>query len=121
MDAELAARWARILEVRERVLAALEEARQGGKIGKPLESKVTLAVPDELYDLLAPYGGVLPAVMIVSQLALERSGSGEVSVSVEPPLGEKCARCWLVLQSVGSNADQPQLCERCVAAIGEQT
>ena len=102
------------------MLAALEEARQSGKIGKPLESKVTLAVPDDLYRLLEPYADVLPAVLIVSQVVLERSTSGEVAVSVEPPAGEKCARCWLVLQSVGSHVDHPQLCDRCAAAIGEQ-
>ena len=121
MDAGLAQRWARILEVRDRVLAALEEARQSGKIGKPLESKVTIAAPDELYALLEPYAGTLPAVMIVSQVALERSQSGDIEVRVDAPEGEKCARCWLVLQSVGSNADHPQLCNRCAAAIGDQT
>ena len=121
MDAKLAERWSRILEVRDRVLSALEEARQTGKIGKPLESKVTLAVPDDFYELLIPYADVLPAVMIVSQVVLEKSTSGEVAVSVEPPAGEKCARCWLVLQSVGSHVDHPQLCDRCAAAIGEQT
>ena len=41
LDEELAARWARILEVRDKVLLALEEARQSGKIGKPLESRVS--------------------------------------------------------------------------------
>lgn len=121
LDADLAQRWARILEVRDRVLAALEEARQSGRIGKPLESKVTIAAPDELYTLLEPYASTLPAVMIVSQVALERSASNEIEVRVDPPEGEKCARCWLVLQSVGRNSDHPQLCERCVTAIGEQT
>lgn len=121
LDAALAERWDRILEVRDRVLAALEEARQSGKIGKPLESKVTIAAPDELYTLLEPYAKTLPAVMIVSQVALEKSQSHEIDVRVDVPEGEKCARCWLVLQSVGSNADHPQLCDRCAAAIGEQT
>ena len=38
-DNELAGRWSRIFEVRDKVLMALEEARQAGRIGKPLESQ----------------------------------------------------------------------------------
>ena len=116
-DAELAARWARILEVRDRVLAALEEARQIGKIGKPLESRVTLSAPTELYAFLKPYQAALPAVFIVSQVELKDTGGDALTVDVQPPLGEKCARCWLVLESVGSHADQPELCDRCCEAI----
>jgi len=115
-DSELAARWGRILEVRDKVLLALEEARQAGRIGKPLESRVKLTVPAELYEFLRPYASQLPAVFIVSQVRLE-SGGDEVSVDVGPPLGEKCERCWLVLESVGSHADHPTLCDRCNEAI----
>ena len=111
-DAELAARWARILEVRDRVLAALEEARQSGKIGKPLESRVTLSAPAELHAFLKPYEAVLPSVFIVSQVVLAEAG-GELAVTVDPPTGEKCARCWLVLESVGKDSEQPELCDRC--------
>jgi len=121
LDSELAERWARILEVRDKVLAALEEARQSGRIGKPLESKVTIAVPESLYILLTPYADVLPAVMIVSQLTLEKSGNDEVKVTVDSPEGEKCARCWLVLKSVGTVTEHPGLCDRCAAAIADLT
>ena len=117
LDTELAARWSRINEVRDAVLAALEEARQSGKIGKPLESKVTIWAPGELHAFLKPYEALLPAVMIVSQLELKESGGAELTVEVQPPVGEKCSRCWLVLESVGSHADQPELCDRCHEAV----
>jgi len=32
--------------------------------------------------------------------------------------GRKCARCWMVLPEVGSNADHPDLCKRCSDAVG---
>lgn len=118
VDADLAARWARVLEVRDRVLGALEEARQAGKIGKPLESRVTLSAPGELYAFLEPMAGMLPSVFIVSQVELTNADGDELTVQVDPPAGEKCARCWLVLESVGSHADQPELCDRCREAIG---
>ncbi len=117
MDAGLAARWARINEVRDKVLAALEEARQSGKIGKPLESRVTISAPAELYAFLKPYEAVLPSVMIVSQLELKESDGPELTVDVQPPLGENCARCWLVLESVGGHSDAPELCTRCHEAL----
>lgn len=116
LDADLAARWARIVEVRDKVLAALEEARQSGKIGKPLESRVTLSAPSEIYAFLKTYEAILPSVMIVSQLELKESGK-ELTVEVQSPIGEKCSRCWLVLESVGTHADQPELCDRCLQAI----
>jgi isoleucyl-tRNA synthetase len=116
-DAELAARWARILEVRDRVLSALEEARQAGRIGKPLASRVTLSAPGELLSFLKPYEAALPAVFIVSQVELKDADGTELTVDVQPPAGEKCARCWLLLESVGSHADHPELCDRCRDAI----
>lgn len=117
VDEELAERWARILEVRDRVLAALEEARQGGKIGKPMESKVTLSAPSELYAFLKQYEALLPSVFIVSQVELKEAGE-ELSVEIGQPAGQKCARCWLVLESVGKHEDHPDLCDRCREAVG---
>lgn len=114
-DEELARRWSRILEVRDRVLAALEEARQSGVIGKPLESRVVLSAPEGLYEFLKSYEESLPTVFIVSQVEL-LSGD-KLAVEVQPPIGKKCARCWLVLESVGSHEDHPELCDRCISAL----
>jgi isoleucyl-tRNA synthetase len=80
---------------------------------------VTLSAPTELYAFLKPYQAALPAVFIVSQVELKDTDSKELTVDVQPPLGEKCARCWLVLESVGTNDEHPQLCDRCAAAIAE--
>ena len=41
-------RFATLMLVRDDVLKALEEARNGKVIGKSLEAKVTVAVPEEL-------------------------------------------------------------------------
>ena len=118
MDQVLADRWARILEVRDKVLMAIEEARQNGKIGKPLESRVKLTAPAELYEFLKSYGDILPSVLIVSQVELMKNGADELSIEVGQPLGGKCERCWLILESVGSCDEHPTLCDRCCGAIG---
>ncbi len=118
VDGELAQKWTKILEVRDLVMLALEEARQNGAIRKPLESKVKLSVPGELYRFLTPYSKVLPSVFIVSQVELATSDHDELHVEIEQPLGDKCDRCWLVLESVGSHPEHPTLCERCFQAVG---
>ena len=40
-------------------------------------------------------------------------------VQVVPGLAEggKCGRCWRYVDSVGQNADRPDLCARCDGAI----
>jgi isoleucyl-tRNA synthetase len=115
LDEQLAARWQTILEVRDRVLLKLEEARQAGVIGKPLESSVALTVEKDLYEALKPYEQALPNVFIVSQVELAEGT--EERIEVRPPAGAKCERCWLVLESVGSHPEHPTLCDRCKEAI----
>jgi isoleucyl-tRNA synthetase len=115
-DAELAGRWSTLLEVRDKVLLKLEEARQSGVIGKPLESKVKLAVEKKLYSELVRYESILPAIFIVSQVELVEADQEDIQVG--PPSGSKCARCWLVLESVGQNTEHPSLCDRCIEAVG---
>ncbi len=118
VDEALAAKWQRIFEVRDQAYQALEEARQAGTIGKPLESRVTITTGNSVFDLLKPYESELPALLIVSQVVLEESpNSEETKVTVETPKGEKCARCWLVLESVGCTEEHPTLCARCIDAI----
>lgn len=118
LDAELAAKWQRLLEVRDEVYKAIEQARQVGTIGKPLESRVTVRASGELYGFLNGYIKDLPAVFIVSQVVLEESPEGQpLSVEVAPPEGEKCGRCWLVLETVGTEPEHPTLCARCASVV----
>lgn len=120
IDPDLAERWQRVFDVRAEVYKAIEEARQSGVIGKPLESRVTISAPEELYSYLEPYVDELPAVMIVSQVVLKKAPEGEpLSVEITAPEGDKCERCWLVLESVGTNAEHPALCARCSDVISK--
>lgn len=120
IDEALAAKWQCIFEVRDEVYRTIEQARQDGTIGKPLESRVTISAPEELYDFLKGYENELPSIMIVSQVVLEKLADGEtLKASVQAPEGEKCERCWLVLESVGSNSDHPKLCSRCSEVVAE--
>ncbi len=117
IDADANARWAKILEVREKVMMALEEAKQQGHIKKPLSAKIKLTVSPDIFDVLKPYACDLPSVFIVSQVEMCPGEMGETTAEVVDPDGEKCERCWLVQESVGKSQEHPALCERCLDAI----
>jgi isoleucyl-tRNA synthetase len=106
-DPELAARIAALREARGAVTTALEVARAEKVIGSSLQAVVTL--PSATLDLLDPAGWAEFA--IVSRV----TPGDALAVSRAP--GEKCARCWRVLQEVGSATANPELCLRCDDAV----
>jgi isoleucyl-tRNA synthetase len=111
LDAQKLADWDALMEVRERVLKALEEARQAKQIGTSLEAKVRLATS----DLLQRYETDLPSLFIVSQVILE-PGEG---VLIERADGSKCERCWKYSTRTGEDSEFPTVCEHCSAALHE--
>jgi len=118
VDRELAERWDRLLQVREEVYKALEDARTTGVISQPREAAVVLRAPPSLYDFLSAYSDQLASLFIVSQARLERAGeAASLEISVEPAEGTKCERCWLVLPTVGQSALHPSLCARCAEVV----
>jgi isoleucyl-tRNA synthetase len=116
-DEEMATRWEGLLRARGVVTKVLEEARQAGDIGHPLDARVTLSAGDGTHSLLEAQGD-LAAFFIVSQVEIGRgSGSEDLEVRVEPARGEKCERCWNFSEAVGRSAAHPSLCERCVPVL----
>ena len=128
MDAELAERWERLLQVRGEVTKALEEARVKKLIGHALDAAVTLSAGGELYEALAPHAAELRSLFIVSAAELLKDATLEGAVEsaevkglrirVEPAAGPKCERCWVHETSVGASAEHPTICDRCRTALG---
>ncbi|HZH89594.1 MAG TPA: isoleucine--tRNA ligase [Pyrinomonadaceae bacterium] len=120
-DAELAARWSQLFEVRDAVLRELEAARNAKLIGSGLEARIEIAAPDPVYSLLANYGDELRYTFIVSQVALVKASdaAAPLGVKVERAGGEKCERCWNYSTRVGESARYPTACERCVESLAE--
>ncbi|HEX8685289.1 MAG TPA: class I tRNA ligase family protein, partial [Pyrinomonadaceae bacterium] len=121
-DAVLLERWARLFEVRDAVLRALEEARTAKLIGSSLEAHVRLEAKRATYELLEHYREDLRYVFIVSQVSLallEADAGEELRVRVERAAGQKCERCWNYSTLVGQFTRYPSACERCVEALAE--
>jgi isoleucyl-tRNA synthetase len=100
---------------REKVLPELEKARQAKIIGKALEAKVEIVVPQ--VQLQFSDADMLRELVNVSALKMSK-GEG-VSISVAKADGEKCERCWHWESDVGANPDYPGICRRCVEAVQE--
>ena len=118
------AQWDRLIAVRSGVNAVLEGARAEKLIGKPLEAVVTLHCSDELYSELLPMQKLLTELCIVSGLELEKGQGGTacegvegLGISVRRASGEKCERCWIYSDTVGSDSEHPTLCKRCADVI----
>ncbi|WP_018921324.1 isoleucine--tRNA ligase [Salsuginibacillus kocurii] len=120
-------KWTHIMEVRDEVLKALEEARNNKVIGKSLEARVELFVSGETRSLLESAGD-LNGLFIVSDAVImgEKESAPTdshvfetISVRVEAASGEKCERCWHVKENVGEDETHPELCSRCATVVKE--
>ena len=119
------ARWDRIHKIRDTVKKALELARGEKVIGASLDAKVRLFCDGELYDFAKSVEDELASVFIVSQAEVVKGGKGEfageeipeLSVTVTHADGEKCARCWVFSDTVGSDPVHPDVCSRCAAVL----
>ncbi len=63
------------MSIRDQVLKSLDSAREDKFIGSSLEAGVTLEADTASYALLAQYESQLPALFIVSQVALRHSSA----------------------------------------------
>jgi len=115
--------WTTLRAIRNEVLKALEEARNGKLIGTGLEAKVQLAAAEPAYSVLARHEDQLRYLFIVSGVTLEKAAAGNgntgVNVTVSRADGQKCGRCWNYSVHVGEDAAYPTVCERCSAVLKE--
>jgi len=126
LDAALAAKWAKVREVRRAVTGALEVERAAKRIGSSLQAHPTVYIerPD-LKDAVAAVD--FADVVITSDVTLSDAPAPEgafrlpevpgVAVVAGLAAGDKCERCWKVLPEVGAAVQAPQTCTRCADAV----
>ncbi len=124
-DDEFMAKWDKIHLIRNDVKKALEAARKSKVIGSSLDAKVELFCGGTVYDFAESIKDALPELLIVSQVDVVKGGTGEftgdevpgMSVTVTHAEGEKCARCWIYSDTVGSDPEHPDICGRCAGVL----
>ena len=123
-NAELVKKWTRVRELRRVVTGALELVRADKTIGSSLEAAPVLVVSEAadkaLFDSID-----------LAEIAITSAASVEVAASLDglymvPEIkgaaarfvkasGDKCARCWRVLDDTRADT---HLCNRCTDAVG---
>ncbi len=127
-DKALEEKWDRILSLRTDVSKALEIARAGKQIGHSLNAKVKIFADEKSYDFLKEMENEFVTIFIISDFELGRldgapaeAYEGEefkgIKVAVSQASGDKCERCWMYSESVGTHEDHPALCDRCAGVV----
>jgi isoleucyl-tRNA synthetase len=101
-----------VLEVREAVTKALEDARNGGVLGKSQEALLDITLPADKHAVLEARGAEALAEMFIVS-AVKLSIGPDVQVQVGRADGEKCPRCWN-WRDLGDSG----LCARCEDVVG---
>jgi isoleucyl-tRNA synthetase len=117
IDAGLMSDWQSLLAMRDEALKSLEEARKAKLIGKALDARLVLEVPESMSALLARYQGSLKELLNVSQVEVVPGTGSELVATTLPAEGKKCERCWNYSVHVGEDRRWPTVCERCSAAL----
>lgn len=111
-DDELAAKWEKIIALREEVSKVLEEARRQKIIGHSLDAMVNLTLDKETYDLVKDIKD-LGDIFIVSAVTLSEGSEKNITVTAAP--GEKCQRCW----KYDTNTNAEGLCPSCAQTVAQ--
>jgi isoleucyl-tRNA synthetase len=123
--------WNMFIQLKAAVAAELEKLRVAGTVGGSLDAEVEVFSKDEHLEKLKALGEELRFLLIVSNAQVKRVSNaagppvgaikvaeiakeGGVWIRVQPSTAPKCERCWHHRPEVGSNAEHPTICGRCV-------
>lgn len=124
----LAAQWQVIRNVRRVITGALEVERAAKTIGSSLQASVAIYVTHEIAEILKALSMKDPELAELSitseaSLVIAQPPAGafvledvmNVGVVVNLATGQKCNRCWKVLEEVGNVHED--LCNRCMVVV----
>ncbi len=124
-DDKLGAKWAKLRDVRRVVTGALELERAAKRIGSSLEA-APVVYTDARHQRL--FDGLDPAELFITSGATFSDGDRPADAFSLPDVagvwvapakagGDKCQRCWRVLDEVGGDDEFPGTCSRCADAV----
>jgi isoleucyl-tRNA synthetase len=127
--------WNLFIQLKAAVATELEKLRVAGAVGGSLDAEVEVFAKDEFLEKLKALGEELRFLLITSNAVVKRVSNaagppvgaikvaeiakeGGVWVRVQASTAPKCERCWHHRPEVGSNAEHPTICARCVDNVG---
>ena len=121
--------WVDLLAIRDSASRVLEGMRKAEQIGAALEAKLVIHADPALQSRYAETADELRFFFITSDLTLaplmprtdgavkvELEGA-EAWVSASVSDAAKCVRCWHRRDDIGTHAEHPELCGRCVSNV----
>jgi isoleucyl-tRNA synthetase len=119
--------WETVQAVRNAVNKEIENQRNAGKLGSALEADVVLYCDDKLKQELDKLQNELRFVLITSgaEVRLYDATLADLMATdvkglwlqVKPLTYAKCERCWHRRKDVGTHANHPALCDRCIENV----
>ncbi len=109
--------WEEVINVRGLVNKAIEEKRAQSLVGSSLQSEIDIYADGQLFESLESLKDDLRFVMITSRANVYRKVDSGVQIEVTPSAHVKCDRCWHYRADVGSHAEHPSICGRCVSNL----
>jgi isoleucyl-tRNA synthetase len=121
--------WTGLLAIRDTASRVLEGMRKAEQIGAALEAKLAIHADEATVARYAPAASELRFFFITSDVRLDLAGGqpenavltelegADVWVSATVSEAAKCVRCWHRRDDVGSHAEHPELCDRCISNI----
>ncbi len=127
-NAELSEKWDSVLEIRDALNLLLEKARAEKHIGRSMEAIAYIEhAQPEINQYLQEHLELFRQVFILADLHISQAPEPLPSLGISPvenlhlsihrASGEKCIRCWVVDNTVGSHEAHPELCGRCADIV----
>ena len=95
-------KWYELFKIKQEANIAIEEKRSSKEIGSSLEAEVKLYVDKKKFEILKDLD--LAEYLITSKAEKELSQNEDMKIEVIKAKGNKCPRCWKILE---------QSCDRC--------
>ena len=92
----LSQKWSDLFKIKQEANIAIEEKRSSKEIGSSLEAQIKLTVNKNKFELLKNLD--LAEYFITSKAEKILSEKDETKIEVTKAVGEKCERCWKILE-----------------------
>ncbi len=98
-------RWDELFKIKQEANIAIEEKRATKEIGSSLEAEIKLKVGKKQFELLENLN--LAEYLITSKAEKILSEDKEIKVEVSKATGNKCERCWKILEKKCERTECP--------------
>ncbi len=89
-------KWSNLFKIKQDANIAIEAKRASKEIGSSLEAEIKLILKKDKFDLLDNLD--LEDYFIVSKAEKELSNNDDIKIEVKKAKGQKCERCWKILE-----------------------